>query len=468
MFGNQFDYVDNGYMETENKTADNSITLDQLTEVLDSGAILKARNLLNSLYPSEIADVIEGVPRNRRDLLWRLVDNNNKGETLAELTEEVRINLLDELIDKDGPEGLVEIAKKLDTDDLADIIKSLPRHLTKQTVKSLDRQNQERLRRVLSFPDDTAGGLMNTDTISIRRNITIDVLLKYLRKLKSLPEQTDRIFVTDKMDKYYGFVSVNDLLVADPAKIVSEIMTEDKEVILSDTNQHEVARKFENADLVSAAVVDHEGILLGRITIDDVVDVIREEADESVLNMAGLKKDDDIFAPIIQSTKRRVLWLGANLITALLAAASIGLFEATIEKIVALAILMPIVASMGGIAGSQSLALVIRAQALDQIGYTNSKSLILKESAIGFLNGLLWSSVVALLTYLWFGRVDLGLVIAAALMINLVIGAVSGVGLPLILTKLNIDPALAGGVILTTITDVVGFISLLGIATLMI
>ncbi len=455
-------------MEAEKKITDKSITLDELTEVLDSGAILKARNLLNSLYPSEIADVIEGVPRNRRDLLWRLVDNDNKGETLAELTEEVRINLLDELIDQDGPEGLVEIAKKLDTDDLADIIKSLPKHLTKQTVKSLDKQNQERLQRVLSFPDDTAGGLMNIDTISIRRNITIDVLLKYLRKLKSLPEQTDRIFVTDKMDKYYGFVSVNDLLVADPSQIVSEIMTEDKEVISSDTNQHEVARRFENADLVSAAVVDHEGILLGRITIDDVVDVIREEADESVLNMAGLKKDDDIFAPIIQSTKRRVLWLGANLITALLAAASIGLFEATIEKIVALAILMPIVASMGGIAGSQSLALVIRAQALDQIGYTNSRSLILKESAIGFLNGLLWSSVVAFLTYLWFGRIDLGLVIAAALMINLVIGAVSGVGLPLILTKLNIDPALAGGVLLTTITDVVGFISLLGIATLMI
>jgi len=455
-------------METEKKIADNSITLDELTEVLDSGAILKARNLLNSLYPSEIADVIEGVPRNRRDLLWRLVDNDNKGETLAELTEEVRVNLLDELIDKDGPEGLVEIARKLDTDDLADIIKSLPKHLTAKTVKSLDKQNQERLRRVLSFPDDTAGGLMNTDTISIRRNITVDVLLKYLRKLKSLPEQTDRVFVTDKMDKYYGYVSINDLLVTDPAKIISEIMTEDKEVILSETNQHEVARKFENADLVSAAVVDHEGLLLGRITIDDVVDVIREEADESVLNMAGLKKDDDIFAPIIQSTKRRVLWLGANLITALLAAASIGLFEATIEKLVALAILMPIVASMGGIAGSQSLALVIRAQALDQIGYTNSRSLILKESAIGFLNGLLWSSVVAFLTYMWFGRVDLGLIIAAALMINLVIGAVSGVGLPLILTRLNIDPALAGGVILTTITDVVGFISLLGIATLMI
>ena len=452
----------------ENKTTDNSITLDQLTEVLDSGAILKAKNLLNSLYPSEIADVIEGMPRNRRDLIWKLVDNNNKGETLAEMTEEVRVNLLDELIDKDGPEGLVKIAEKLDTDDLADIIQSLPKHLTKKTIKSLDRQNQERLQKVLSFPDDTAGGLMNTDTINVRRNITVDVLLKYLRRLKSLPEQTDRIFITDKMNKYYGFVSINDLLVADPSKIVSDIMTEDKGGILSDTNQHEVARTFENADLVSAAVIDHEGILLGRITIDDVVDVIREEADESVLNMAGLKKDDDIFAPIIQSTKRRTLWLGANLITALLAAASIGIFEATIEKVVALAILMPIVASMGGIAGSQSLALVIRAQALDQIGYSNSKSLIIKESAIGLLNGILWSSVVAFLTYLWFGRIDLGFIIAAALMINLIIGAISGVSLPLILTKLNIDPALAGGVILTTITDVIGFISLLGIATLMV
>ena len=455
-------------MDIENKTADNSITLDQLTEVLDSGAILKAKNLLNSLYPSEIADVIEGMPRNRRDLIWKLVNNDNKGETLAEMTEEVRVNLLDELIDKDGPEGLVKIAEKLDTDDLADIIQSLPKHLTKKTIKSLDRQNQERLQKVLSFPDDTAGGLMNTDTINVRRNITVDVLLKYLRRLKSLPEQTDRIFITDKMNKYYGFVSINDLLVADPSKIVSTIMTEDKDGILSDTNQHEVARTFENADLVSAAVIDHEGILLGRITIDDVVDVIREEADESVLNMAGLKKDDDIFAPIIQSTKRRTLWLGANLITALLAAASIGIFEATIEKVVALAILMPIVASMGGIAGSQSLALVIRAQALDQIGYSNSKSLIIKESAIGLLNGILWSSVVAFLTYLWFGRIDLGFIIAAALMINLIIGAISGVSLPLILTKLNIDPALAGGVILTTITDVIGFISLLGIATLMV
>ena len=455
-------------MDAEKKTADNSITLDQLIEVLDSGAILKARNLLNSLYPSEIADVIEGIPRHRRDLIWKLVNNDNRGETLAELTEEVRTNLLNELIDKDGPEGLVEIAKRLDTDDLADIIQSLPKHLTQKTIKSLDKQNQERLQKVLSFPDDTAGGLMNTDTINVRRNITVDVLLKYLRRLKSLPEQTDRVFITDKMNKYYGFVSINNLLVTDPAKIVSEIMTEDKEGILSDTNQHEVARKFENADLVSAAVVDHEGILLGRITVDDVVDVIREEADKSVLNMAGLKKDDDIFAPIIQSTKRRTLWLGANLLTALLAAASIGLFEATIEKLVALAILMPIVASMGGIAGSQSLALVIRAQALDQIGHANAKSLILKESAIGFLNGLLWSSVVAFLTYFWFERVDLGFIIAAALMINLVIGAISGVSLPLILAKLNVDPALAGGVILTTITDVVGFISLLGIATMIV
>ena len=448
------------------KNISNNPTLDELSEVLDSGAIIKARNLLNALYPSEIADVIESSPRNRRDLLWSLVSNDNKGETLAELTEEVRSNLLDELIDEGGPEGLAVIAKNLDTDDLADIIHSLPKNLVTKTVKSLDKQNQDRLSKVLSFPDDTAGGLMNIDTINVRSNVTVEVLLKYLRSLEKLPEQTDIVFVTDIMNKYFGFVLIQDLLVTNTGTLISDIMTKDNNIIEPDATQHEVARIFENADLVSAAVVDRDGILLGRITVDDVVDVIREEADDSVLNMAGLNKDDDIFAPIIQSTKRRSLWLGANLLTAILAAAAIGIFEATIEKVVALAILMPIVASMGGIAGMQSLALVIRSQALDQIGASNSRLLILKEASIGVLNGILWSSVVALAVYLWFESVFLGIVIAAALLINLIIGAISGVSLPLILARLKIDPALAGGVILTTITDIVGFISLLGIATL--
>jgi magnesium transporter len=283
--------------------------------------------------------------------------------------------------------------------------------------------------------------------------------------MKTLPDQTDKIFVTDRINMYHGFVSLKDVLVSEPSTYVFQIMKKDEDPIDPDLGEHEVSRRFENADLVSAAVVDNQGFLLGRITVDDVVDVIREEVDESVLNMAGLKKDDDIFAPVIQSTKRRTLWLGANFLTALLAAAAIGLFEATIEKVVALAILMPIVASMGGIAGSQSLALVIRAQALDQIGSSNSKLLIYKESAIGLLNGIIWSAVVAGIVYLWFNSVFLGGVIAAALMINLIVGAISGVSLPLILEKLDIDPALAGGVILTTITDVVGFVSLLGIAT---
>ena len=450
------------------KNITKSLTLDELSEVLDSGAIIKARNLLNALYPSEIADVIEGSPRNRRDLIWSLVSNENKGETLAELTEEVRGNLLDELIDEDGPEGLAVIAENLDTDDLADIIQSLPKNLVKKTVKSLDKQNQDRLSKVLSFPDDTAGGLMNIDTINVRANVTVEVLLKYLRSLKKLPEQTDIVFVTDIMNKYYGFVSIQDLLVTNTGTLISDIMTKDNNIIEPDTTQHEVARIFENADLVSAAVVDRDGILLGRITVDDVVDVIREEADDSVLNMAGLNKDDDIFAPIIQGTKRRSLWLGANLLTAIMAAAAIGIFEATIEKVVALAILMPIVASMGGIAGMQSLALVIRSQALDQIGSSNSRLLILKEASIGVLNGLLWSTIVALAVYFWFESVFLGIVIASALLINLIIGAISGVSLPLILARLKIDPALAGGVILTTITDIVGFISLLGIATLIL
>jgi magnesium transporter len=306
---------------------------------------------------------------------------------------------------------------------------------------------------------------MNTDTITTRSNVTVDVLLKYLRRMKSLPDQTDKIFVTDRINMYHGFVSLKDVLVSEPSTYVFQIMKKDDDPIDPDLGEHEVSRRFENADLVSAAVVDKQGFLLGRITVDDVVDVIREEVDESVLNMAGLKKDDDIFAPVIQSTKRRTLGLGANFLTALLAAAAIGIFEATIEKIVALAILMPIVASMGGIAGSQSLALVIRAQALDQIGATNSKLLVYKESAIGLLNGIIWSAVVAGIVYLWFDSIFLGGVIAAALMINLIVGAISGVSLPLILEKLDIDPALAGGVILTTITDVVGFVSLLGIAT---
>jgi len=450
-----------------NKIQDeNNITLDELAKVLDSGAIIQARSLLNSLYPSEIADVIEGSPRNRRDLIWKLVSNENKGEALAEMSEEIRGNLLDELIDQDGTEGLAQIAENLDTDDLADIIKSLPKHLIRTAVKSLDKQNQDRLAKVLSFPDDTAGGLMNTDTINIRSSVTVEVLLKYIRRLGKLPEQTDIIFVTDIMNKYFGYVSIQDLLISNPSSLVSEIMIEDKNIIDPDTDKHEVAKTFEDHDLLSAAVVDKAGVLLGRITVDDVVDVIRDEAEDSVLNMAGLNKEDDIFAPIIQSTKRRTVWLGANLLTAILAAAAIGIFEATIEKVVALAILMPIVASMGGIAGMQSLALVIRSQATNQIGESNSRLLIIKETLIGALNGVLWSSIVAVAVYLWFDSVFLGTVIASALMINLIIGAISGVSLPLILKKMDIDPALAGGVILTTITDIVGFISLLGVATI--
>ena len=410
-----------------NKIQDeNNITLDELAKVLDSGAIIQARSLLNSLYPSEIADVIEGSPRNRRDLIWKLVSNENKGEALAEMSEEIRGNLLDELIDQDGTEGLAKIAEDL----------------------------------------DTAGGLMNTDTINIRSSVTVEVLLKYIRRLGKLPEQTDIIFVTDIMNKYFGYVSIQDLLISNPSSLVSEIMIEDKNIIDPDTDKHEVAKTFEDHDLLSAAVVDKDGVLLGRITVDDVVDVIRDEAEDSVLNMAGLNKEDDIFAPIFQSTKRRTVWLGANLLTAILAAAAIGIFEATIEKVVALAILMPIVASMGGIAGMQSLALVIRSQATNQIGESNSRLLIIKESLIGVLNGILWSSIVAVAVYLWFDSVFLGTVIASALMINLIIGAISGVSLPLILKKMDIDPALAGGVILTTITDIVGFISLLGVATI--
>ena len=262
-------------MPVESINKDNTVTLDQLSEVLDSGAVIQAKNLLNSLYPSEIADVIESTPRNRRDLLWRLVNDDNKGEALAELHDEVRDELIDDLIDKDGTEGLVRIAEKLDTDDLADIIQSLPKHLTKKIINSLTKQNQERLEKVLSFEDGTAGGLMNTDTITIRSDVTVDVLLKYIRRLKDLPEQTDKIFVTDRLNKYHGFIALNDVLTSHPSEYVFQIMKKDEDFIDPNLGEHEVARIFENADLISAAVVDDSGYLLGRITVDDVVDVIR-------------------------------------------------------------------------------------------------------------------------------------------------------------------------------------------------
>jgi magnesium transporter len=334
-----------------------------------------------------------------------------------------------------------------------------------ELLHSMDKQNRHRLEAVLSYPDDTAGGLMDLDIVTVRANVTLDVVLRYLRLRGQIPDLTDSLMVVDRFDRYQGVLPLATLLTSDPDSSVAEVMEHDIEGISANMKDADVARLFEDRDWVSAPVIDDDGKLLGRITIDDVVDVIREEADHSFMSMAGLDEEDDIFAPALLSARRRAIWLGVNLATAFLASWVIGLYEATLERVVALAVLMPIVASMGGIAGSQTLTIMIRGLALGQVGSSNARTLMLKEIAVSVMNGLIWSLVVALIVTAWFHNVEIGAIIAAALIVNLVCAALAGFGIPLALKRIGVDPALAGSVLLTTITDVVGFVAFLGLGT---
>jgi len=438
------------------------IKLDAISESLNSGAMLKAKLILNGLHPAEIARLLESSPSRQRRLIWEMLDHKNDGEVLLEVGEEVRNNLMESMDD----ESLLAATKGLDVDDLADLLDELPETVVKQALKGMDYQYRTRLEGVMNYDEDTAGGLMNTDTITIRPDVTLDVVLKYLRLRKEMPQNTDNIIVVDRYNHYLGTLSVTALLCADPEKTVSESMDNDYISINADTFANEVTNIFEDRDLVSAPVVDKNNILLGRITIDDVVDVIREESEHTVLNMAGLTDEEDIFAPVLPSTRRRAIWLGINLLTALIASGVISLFQETIEQVVALAVLMPIVASMGGIAGSQTLTLVIRGIALGNVSSTNSKSLLVKEISIGLLNSLLWACVIGVLSSYWFNNYLIGVVIGIAMIANLGFAALSGVLIPIMLKRIGVDPALGGGVILTTITDVIGFSSFLALGTI--
>lgn len=435
--------------------------LQALNAALHSGKLLQMRKMLNGLHPAEIANLLESLPPEQRELVWELVDAELEGDVLLHVNDAVRASLIKQM----DTHELVAAAESLDTDDLADILHELPEAVTLQVLHSMDVQDRERLESVLSYPEDTAGGLMNTDTVTVRADVTVDVVLRYLRLRGQLPEMTDSLFVVTRDDKYLGRVPVTDLLTNDPGMTIDDIMEHDDEAILAMLPATDVASLFEHRNLVSAPVIDDAGRLLGRITIDDVVDVIRDEAEHSLMSMAGLKEEEDMFAPVVTSTRRRALWLGVNLLTAFLASWVIGLFDATIEKLVALAVLMPIVASMGGVSGTQTLTLVIRGIALGQIGGTNARRLLAKELAVGALNGLIWALVVAAVTGVWFQSYQLGIIIAVAIVINLSFAALVGVTLPLLLRRLGVDPALAGGVILTTFTDVIGFLAFLGLAT---
>ena len=439
-----------------------TIKLDAIIESLNSGAMLKAKLILNGLHPAEIARLLESSPSRQRRLIWEMLDHSNDGEVLLEVGDEVRNNLMESMDET----SLLAATKGLDVDDLADLLDELPDTVVTQALQGMDYQYRTRLESVMNYADDTAGGLMNIDTITIRPDVTLDVVLKYLRLRKEMPRNTDNIIVVDRYNHYLGTLLVTSLVCSDPERTVAETMNKNYVSINADALASDVVNIFEDRDLVSAPVIDKNNILLGRITIDDVVDVIREESESTVLNMAGLTDEEDIFAPIISSTRRRAIWLGLNLVTALIASGVISLFQDTIEQVVALAVLMPIVASMGGIAGSQTLTLVIRGIALGNISSANSKSLLIKEVTVGILNSLLWASVIGVLSSYWFNNYLIGVVIGIAMIANLAFAALSGVLIPIILKKAGIDPALGGTVILTTITDVIGFFSFLALGTI--
>jgi magnesium transporter len=437
--------------------------LEKLNTLVASGTYSQIKVLIDILKPADIAALLESTHFEQRAIIWNLIDPQQQSEILQELNED----LVSDLLADSSIEEVVTLLEQVESDDdLTDILQQLPGTITQQLLRSMDSQDRARVENLLSYGEDTAGGMMDTDTISVRARVTVDVVLRYLRRHVELPAMTDNIFVVNHRDEYIGLLPLRRLLVSDPSMTIREVMVTDIDPIDAETHASEVASIFARYDLVSAPVIDSNGLLLGRITIDDVVDVIKDEADHSLLSMAGLTEDDDTFAPIWRTARSRAIWLGANLLTAFLASAVISIFEDTIAQVVALAVLMPIVASMGGVAGSQTLTLVIRSMAQGQLVDSNMMWIMRREVAVGLINGCVWASVVALGAYLVFGDFTLGLIIAIALVINLAVAAFSGATLPRLLQRLNIDPAVAGTVVLTTITDVVGFMSFLGLATL--
>ncbi|MDT8383141.1 MAG: magnesium transporter [Gammaproteobacteria bacterium] len=437
-----------------------------LHKALEEQSLQTVVDLLKGLHPAEIADALEALPRELRPALWAQVDILFKGEVLLETHAEVRRQLI-EATDEDE---LLTALATLEMDELADLDAELPMSVVDAMVQTMDVQRRRRYEAVRSYPDNTAGGLMDVDAAAVRGDVSLKAVQRYLRQLRSregkLPEHLDSLVVVDRNNTYLGMLQLSDVVSLNSGTIVSEVMTARVPAIPVLASASKVARLFQDQDLLSAPVVNEANQLLGRITIDDVVDVMRGDAEREVMSRAGLTSATDMFAPIMSSATRRAVWLGVNLINAFIAAWVIGLFEGSIEQVVALAILMPVVASMGGVAGNQTLTLVTRGIALEQVGRSNARRLLLRELSLSLLNGAFWSVVVAVVAVLWFGSVQLGIVFGAALIINLITGAVVGTLAPLALLRVGIDPALAGGVVLIAATDVIGFLSFLGLATI--
>ncbi|MEC8059180.1 MAG: magnesium transporter [Pseudomonadota bacterium] len=438
------------------------LQIEELIQDIPLEDTVESKFLLTSLRSSEIAQVLEGSRPTTRRVIWQLLEDEDRNQVLQHLGDEVRAEFLEAM----DTAQLVAAADDMDTDDFADILQQLPTTISEQVLASLDASDRARVEAVLSFPEDSAGGLMDTDSITVRPRHTLELVLRYLRLRKELPSGTDALIVVNSEDQYLGMLPLTKVLTSDPSVTVREIMNSDAPAMRVDQPDKEIARTFSERDLISAAVVDDDGRLLGRITIDDVVDVIIEDAEEAVLGPAGLDVDEDTFAPVRRAVRRRAIWLGINLLTAFAAAAVISAFEETIIKVVALAVLMPVVASMSGIAGTQTLTLVIRGHALGQLNRRNMLWMLNREFVIAALNGLLWATLVAAAAAFLFDDITLGWVIATAMIVTILVAAVVGSLLPGKLRKLSIDPAIAAGVVLTTITDVVGFFVFLGLASL--
>ena len=436
--------------------------LEYVLADLQAGRSDELCDALEEAHPADVADLLESLPPEQRSALWEAVPVEQEGEILTYMHDEARATIIDEM----DHEELVAAAESMAAEDLAEVLEELRVDLTESILESLDEDHKARLETVLRYEEDTAGRLMSTDVVSVRKDVSLAVVLRWLRRHKTLPPHTDALMVIGEDGLYLGMLRMSDVVTGDPDALVESVMQSDAVTVRMDTSEREVAALFERRDLISVAVLDEREHLLGRITIDDVVDVIREEADHTLLKSAGLKEEEDLFSPVVPSARRRGVWLGINLVTVFLAAWVIGRFEEALDKIVALAVLMPVVASMGGIAGSQTLTLTIRGLALDQIAKSNVRWLTFKELMVGMLNGLVWALVVALVAYLWFQDLGLSAIIAAAMVLNLLAASLSGVTIPLVLQRLGIDPALSGAVILTTVTDVIGFLSFLGLATL--
>lgn len=438
-----------------------SLQIDNIVELLDTDNVQAIRAVFLDAHPADIADMLESLTPTIRHTAWEYIPEAAKGEVLAELSEGVFKDLAEDI----DTEQLVDSIKLLDVDDIADLIPDLPEETLADVLFAVDSDTRNSLGEVLSYPEDSAGGLMNLDVTAVRDNISLKVVLRLLRLKASLPEQTDAIYLVDGNNHLTGILPIERLITAPISDAALLHKIEDPVSFNCFDDEEDVAKAFADYDLVSAPVVDHDNKLLGRITIDDVVDVIREQAEHDIMATAGLRNEADIFAPVIETSRNRTVWLGVNLITALLGSWVIGQFEGSIQELVALAVLMPIVASMGGNAGTQTLTVVIRGMSTGTIGAGNVLNVLKKEAMVGVLNGILWAVVIAIIAALWYNNVHLGLVIACAMTANLIIGAIAGVIIPVFLEKVNVDPALAGGVALTTVTDVVGYFSVLGLAT---